>query len=47
MQNMLRELESAVENLDFILMDARAGFHDIGGLAITALSHAAVIFGTQ
>jgi hypothetical protein len=28
-------------------MDARAGFHDIGGLAITALSHAAVIFGTQ
>jgi len=23
------------------------GFHDIGGLAITALSHAAVIFGTQ
>ncbi|PZV25492.1 MAG: hypothetical protein DCF12_14685 [Snowella sp.] len=47
MQNMLKELESAVDNLDFILMDARAGFHDIGGLAITALSHAAVIFGTQ
>jgi len=47
MQNMLRELESAVRPLDFILMDARAGFHDIGGLAITALSHAAVIFGTQ
>ena len=47
MQNMLKELESAVRPLDFILMDARAGFHDIGGLAITALSHAAVIFGTQ
>jgi MinD-like ATPase involved in chromosome partitioning or flagellar assembly len=47
MQNMLIELESAVRPLDFILMDARAGFHDIGGLAITALSHAAVIFGTQ
>lgn len=47
MQNMLTELESAVRPLDFILMDARAGFHDIGGLAITALSHAAVIFGTQ
>jgi len=46
MQNMLKELESAVKPLDFILMDARAGFHDIGGLAITALSHAAVIFGT-
>jgi MinD-like ATPase involved in chromosome partitioning or flagellar assembly len=47
MQNMLKELESAVRPLDFILMDARAGFHDIGGLAITALSNAAVILGTQ
>jgi MinD-like ATPase involved in chromosome partitioning or flagellar assembly/uncharacterized protein (DUF2164 family) len=47
MQNMLKELESAVRPLDFILMDARAGFHDIGGLAISALSHTAVIFGTQ
>ncbi|XZO04415.1 MAG: tyrosine-protein kinase family protein [Microcoleus sp.] len=47
MQNMLRELESAVRPLDFILMDARAGFHDIGGLAITNLSHGVVIFGTQ
>jgi MinD-like ATPase involved in chromosome partitioning or flagellar assembly len=47
LQNMLKELESAVRPLDFILMDARAGFHDIGGLAISSLSHAAVIFGTQ
>jgi len=47
MKKMLEDLESAVRPLDFILMDARAGFHDIGGLAIAALSHAAVIFGTQ
>jgi MinD-like ATPase involved in chromosome partitioning or flagellar assembly len=47
MQNMLKELESAAKPLDFILMDARAGFHDIGGLAIANLSHAGVIFGTQ
>lgn len=47
MREMLKELESAAKPLDFILMDARAGFHDIGGLAITDLSHAAVIFGTQ
>jgi MinD-like ATPase involved in chromosome partitioning or flagellar assembly len=47
MGNMLKELENAAKPLDFILMDARAGFHDIGGLAITNLSHAAVIFGTQ
>lgn len=47
LQQMLKELESAVRPLDFILMDARAGFHDIGGLAIADLSHAVVIFGTQ
>ncbi len=47
LQSMLRELESAVRPLDFILLDARAGFHDIGGLAITNLSHGVVIFGTQ
>jgi MinD-like ATPase involved in chromosome partitioning or flagellar assembly len=47
MKNMLNELESAVTPLDFILLDARAGFHDIGGLAITKLSHGVVIFGTQ
>jgi len=47
MQEMLKELESAARPLDFILMDARAGFHDIGGLAIADLSHAVVIFGTQ
>lgn len=53
MVEMLKELNNQEETnqeeteLDFILMDARAGFHDIGGLAIAKLSHAAVIFGTQ
>lgn len=47
MQGMLKELESAAKPLDFILMDARAGFHDLGGLAIANLSHAAVICGTR
>jgi MinD-like ATPase involved in chromosome partitioning or flagellar assembly len=47
MVDMLKELNNAAKPLDFILMDARAGFHDIGGLAIAALSYAAVIFGTQ
>jgi cellulose biosynthesis protein BcsQ len=46
-KKMLEELESAIRPLDFILLDARAGFHDIGGLALTDLSHAAVIFGRQ
>lgn len=47
LKDLLRELESASKPLDFIFLDARAGFHDIGGLAIADLSHAAVIFGTQ
>jgi MinD-like ATPase involved in chromosome partitioning or flagellar assembly len=47
MHDMLKELNRGVRNLDFILLDARAGFHDIGGLAITNLSHGVVIFGTQ
>ena len=47
LREMLRELESAARPVDFILLDARAGFHDIGGLAIADLSHAAVIFGIQ
>ena len=47
MQDMLRELQKKERGLDFILMDARAGFHDLGGLAITRLSHGVVIFGTQ
>lgn len=46
-QEMLKEIESDKRPLDFILLDSRAGFHDIGGLALTDLSHAAVIFGRQ
>ncbi|NET25276.1 KGGVGR-motif variant AAA ATPase [Okeania sp. SIO1I7] len=44
--DMFKELNTA-KKLDFILLDTRTGFHDIGGLAIADLSHAAVIFGTQ
>lgn len=46
-REMLIELQSHAKPLDFILMDARAGFHDLGGLAISELSHGVVIFGTQ
>lgn len=47
LSGMLEELNRKAENLDFILLDARAGFHELGGLAIANLSHAAVVFGTQ
>ncbi|MCL6632085.1 MAG: AAA family ATPase [Alicyclobacillus herbarius] len=33
-----------LQSLDFILVDARAGFHDLGGLTIAELAHAAVVF---
>ena len=45
--DMFKELNEAAGKLDFILLDTRTGFHDLGGLAIAELSHAAVIFGTQ
>lgn len=43
---MIREFDD-LANLDFILLDARAGFHDLGGLAVAGASHAVVLFGTQ
>ncbi|HMV69186.1 MAG TPA: P-loop NTPase [Myxococcota bacterium] len=30
---------------DVVLVDARAGFHDVGGIALAALSHGVVFFG--
>ena len=45
--DMFKELNEAAGKLDFILLDTRTGFHDLGGLAIAEFSHAAVIFGTQ
>ena len=47
LRTMLAELQVAEGPLDFILLDARAGFHDIGGLAISELSHCTVLFGTH
>lgn len=43
---LLRELNAAVPGgLDFILLDARAGFHELGGLALSELAHAAIVLG--
>ncbi|WP_339279273.1 AAA family ATPase [Paenibacillus sp. FSL W8-1187] len=46
-RDLIRELSTSEYRLDLILVDARAGFHDIGGMALTQLSHAAVLFGVQ
>lgn len=34
-------------DIDYILIDARAGFHDIGGVAVAQLPHGAVLFGND
>lgn len=33
--------------VDYILIDARAGFHEMGGIAITQLPHGVVVFGND
>lgn len=33
--------------VDYILIDARAGFHDLGGIVTTQLPHGTVLFGNQ
>lgn len=45
LRSLLDEIMKSERGLDFILLDARAGFHDIGGFALSDLSHAAVIVG--
>lgn len=46
-KDLLKEMGSKDLRLDYILLDARAGFHDIGGMALTQMSHAAVLFGVH
>lgn len=46
LHELLLELNAEVPGgLDFILLDARAGFHELGALALCELAHAAVVFG--
>lgn len=45
--DMLHELDASAQKLDFILLDARAGFHDLGGFALSSLSHGAVLLASQ
>jgi MinD-like ATPase involved in chromosome partitioning or flagellar assembly len=42
---LLRQMKADRE-LDYILIDSRAGLHDIGGLALNGVAHLDVIFGT-
>ena len=44
--HMLQQL-SETYFIDYILIDSRAGFHDMGGIAVTQLPHGVVLFGNQ
>lgn len=46
MGNMLEDICLHYQ-IDYILIDARAGFHDMGGIAVAQLPHGAVLFGNQ
>jgi cellulose biosynthesis protein BcsQ len=41
----LKALRADHDDLEYILLDARAGLHDLGGLSLHALSHVDVIIG--
>jgi hypothetical protein len=41
------ELDASLGPLDFILVDARAGLHEVAGLMLAGLSHGAVVVGTS
>jgi len=46
LRQLLQELRGEVAGgLDFVLLDARAGLHELGGLALCELAHAAVVLG--
>jgi len=46
-EELLNDIKNTITDLDYILLDARAGFHDMGGIVTTQLSHGVVLFGSQ
>ncbi len=44
LKELLKHIRSE-RNVDYILIDSRAGFHDLGGLALSGMSHLDVLFG--
>lgn len=50
MRNSLARLLTDIKEsyaVDYILIDARAGFHDMGGVTVTQLPHGVVLFGND
>lgn len=46
LQALFKAISQAYPSLDYLLVDARAGFHDLGGLMLTSLCHGAIVVGT-
>ncbi len=46
-RQLFRELQGQLGPLDFILVDARAGLHEVAGLMLAGLCHGAVVVGTD
>ena len=44
LNELLEQLKSQ-RQIDYFLLDSRAGFHDLGGLALSGISHLDIIFG--
>ncbi|MCD6327203.1 ParA family protein [bacterium] len=44
LKELLKHIRSE-RDVDYILIDSRAGFHDLGGLALSGMSHLDVLFG--
>ena len=46
LENMLNRIAERYD-IEYILIDARAGFHDMGGIAVTQLPHGSVLIGNN
>ncbi len=46
LENMLQDVEKAYD-VEYILIDARAGFHDMGGIAVSQIPHGSVLIGNN
>ena len=44
LKQLLRQLRSQ-RQIDYFLLDSRAGFHDLGGLALSGISYLDIVFG--
>lgn len=45
LRELLGEIRRQPRGIDYVLLDARAGLHDLGGLALSGIAHLDVVFG--